>query len=67
MPHFNRILDVLKRDHAAPYLLVVFPRREEVLEDCDDAVAELGREAFEDEVWVGFGDGAAGAVGNVGA
>jgi hypothetical protein len=38
-----------------------------MLQDGDHALAQLGAEAFEDEVWIAFGHGAARAVGNVGA
>ena len=42
------------RDNSIPYFRRAFSRWEQVLEDLNDALAELCAEAFEDEVWVGF-------------
>ena len=55
--HFDRILDVLERHNSASKLGSVrngVARWEDVLEDLDNALAEIGGEALKDEVWVGF-------------
>lgn len=52
MPHFNRILYVLKRDNAVSHFGRGFAGREEVFEDLHAAGTERGSEAVEDEVWV---------------
>lgn len=67
VPHLDAVLDILERDNPVPDPVRAVPGREDVLQNLDDAFAEFGLEAFEDEVWVGFGNGAAGGVGNVGA
>lgn len=55
--HLNRILDVFKRYNSASKLGSVcngVARWKDVLEDLDDALAEIGGEALKDEMRVGF-------------
>jgi hypothetical protein len=42
------------RDYSVPDFRCSFSWWEEVLEDLNDALAELCGEAFEDEMWVAF-------------
>ncbi len=68
MPHLDTILNVFKRNDPIPNLLIRYrcvPRREEVFEDLADAFSEGGGEAFEKQVWVGFGDCAARGRGEI--
>ena len=71
MPHLDAILDVLERHHAIAHLGAAaaardrLARGEDVLEDLHDAGSQGRAESFEDEVRVGFGDGAARRGGQV--
>jgi hypothetical protein len=65
--HLDSILNILKGDNAVSDFGRGFAGWEEVFEDLYAALAELGAEAFEDEVRVGFRDCAARGVGDVGA
>lgn len=65
VPDLDAVLDVLERDDPAAQPGRAVARREEVLQDLDDALAQRRREAVEDEVRVRLADGAAGRVGHV--
>lgn len=68
MADLDAILDVLERHHAAADLGVGrgrLARGEHVLEDLHDALAERGGEVLEDQMRVGFRDGAARRAGEV--
>ena len=52
--HFDRIFDVLKCDDARAQFRTSLSRREEVLENLYDSASQGCREAFEDEMRVGF-------------
>ena len=67
VPHLDAVLDILERYHPVPHLMRALPWGEEVLEDLHHAVAEFGVEALEDQMGVGFRDGAAGGIGDVGS
>ena len=63
----DAVVNVLERHHPAAEIRAGLPRREQVLQDLDDALAEGRGEAFEDEMGVALADGAARGVWNIGA
>ena len=66
--HLDAVLDIFERHHTAPDLVVGrdgFAGRKEVLQDLAHPPAEPRSKSFEDQMRVGFGNGAAGAVGDV--
>lgn len=68
MPHFNTILNILKRNDPISNLLIrsrCLPGREKVLEDLAYAFSEWGVEAFKNQVRVGFGDCTTGGGGEI--
>lgn len=68
MANLDIVLDVLECDNSASELGLIcdgFSRREDMLQDLDDAKTESGCEALEDEVGVGLANSPAGAVRDV--
>ena len=65
MSHLDAILNVLERHYSRSELGAAFARREQVLQDFHDSLAEWRGEAVEDQVWITFTDSAARSVWNI--
>ena len=59
MPYLNAVLNIFESNHPIANLLICgccFSRWEKVFKDLADAFTERAGEAFEDQMWVRFGD-----------